>query len=166
MDSCTLINQAVSDIPCQDIRFDHGIIHIINQVLTIPQSTTSTLFAANLTAFLGGLGLGGNAHFFNDMHNTTVFTPRNPGFERIGSVIQNISPEDISRITNYHMIPGQALYSTDLQNATLSTLAGEDLNVSVIDGVAFINSARVESTDVLINNGVMHVISEYASLCF
>lgn len=147
----------------QDIRFDEGVLHVINQVLTLPQSTTATLLAANMTAFLGALNVGGNVPAFNDMRNVTVFAATNHGFERVGSVIENIPVEGLSRVTSYHMIPGQILYSTDLQNTTISTLAGENLTVSVIDGVAFINSARVESTDVLINNGVMHIISEYAA---
>jgi hypothetical protein len=50
-----------------------------------------------------------------------------------------------------------------MRNSTIPTLAGEDITISVIDGIAYANSARIISTDILLNNGVMHVIDKYAN---
>jgi uncharacterized surface protein with fasciclin (FAS1) repeats len=127
------------------------------------------LFAANLTAALSALNMGGNAARFNESGNITVFAPRNEGFERIAShfeTLQTLQTENqdlrqiVSHITDYHMVTGRVLYSTEMTNETLSTLAGEDVHFSVIDGVGYVNSARLVSTDILLNNGVLHVISE------
>ena len=46
-----------------------------------------------------------------------------------------------------------------MQNSTIRTLVGEDINISVTDGTAYANSASIISTDVLLNNGVMHVVA-------
>lgn len=57
---------------------------------------------------------------------------------------------------------GTVGYSTTLSNATkLPTLNGADLEI-IIDsaGGVFVNSARVINADILIENGVLHVIDE------
>jgi uncharacterized surface protein with fasciclin (FAS1) repeats len=64
---------------------------------------------------------------------------------------------------SYHIVQGNMEYSIKMRNSTLPTLAGEDITISVIGGIAYANSARIISTDILLNNGVMHVIEKYAN---
>lgn len=133
----------------------------MNDVLTLPQSTTATLLAANLTATRGATMRDTSPAKFNDTRNMTFFAPLNSGWARVGSILQpGPSSVDLSRVADYHMVPQRVMYSSRMRNETLSTEAGEDLHLSVIDGTAYVNSARVVSTDVLLNNGVMHVLSE------
>ncbi|KAK2858355.1 hypothetical protein FQN49_004812, partial [Arthroderma sp. PD_2] len=141
-------------------RSDNGVIHVIDRPLTLPQSVTATLQAANLTSFLGAVQQGNSVSNANDPTDITVFAPRNLGFQRIGSAFENISTEDLGRIANYHIVKGKVLYSPDLEGESHPTYADKDLHISVIDGRAFVNSARIESTDLLVNNGVLHVISD------
>lgn len=61
---------------------------------------------------------------------------------------------------NYHVARG-VYYSVNMTNKTIQSLSGSDLHMSVIDGTAFINSAKVVSTDLLLNNGVLHVLEKY-----
>ena len=97
---------------------------------------------------------------FNDTQNMTFFAPINDGWRRVGSIVQPGSTVDLSRVGDYHMVPRRVIYSTRMHNETLPTEAGEDLHLYVVDGRAYVNSARVVSTDVLLNNGVMHLLSE------
>lgn len=50
-------------------------------------------------------------------------------------------------------------YSTDLSNTSLPTLQGSSLDISIdANGAVFVDGARVINTDILIANGVIHVI--------
>lgn len=57
------------------------------------------------------------------------------------------------------MAAGSPLYSTDFQDgAVVETLQGQSLKVSIKDGNIFVNNAQVVVPDVLVANGVVHVI--------
>lgn len=90
--------------------------------------------------------------------DVTIFAPNNEAFQSIGSALENISTEDLSSVLTYHVISGTVGYSSILSNTTLPTLNGADVTISVVDGDVFVNSARVVIPDVLVANGVVHVI--------
>ncbi|EFQ99601.1 hypothetical protein MGYG_02614 [Nannizzia gypsea CBS 118893] len=142
------------------VDVESGVIHVIDRPLTLPQSVTDTLQAANLTSFQGAVQRGNAVSNANDAKDITVFAPRNLGFQRIGSAFENISTENLGRIANYHIVRGKVLYSPDLNDGDYPTYADKDLHISMVDGRAYVNSARVESTNLLVNNGVIHVISD------
>ncbi|WEW56781.1 hypothetical protein PRK78_002234 [Emydomyces testavorans] len=144
----------------QSHSYDNGVIHIINQVLTLPQTVTFTAFEANLSSFLGAATQGNNIDAVNLPKNITVFIPTNEGFRRVGTVFSNAPAGDVSRILSYHVVRDNVIYSVGMHNQTVPTEAGKDLTLSVINGTAFVNSARIVSTDLLVNNGVVHVISD------
>lgn len=55
-------------------------------------------------------------------------------------------------------------YSTDLSNTSLPTLQGSELDITVDpSGAVFVDGARVINTDVLLANGVLHVIDAVLS---
>lgn len=56
------------------------------------------------------------------------------------------------------MVPGVVGYSSLLSNTTLTTLQGNNVTISIIDGSVYVNSAKVVVPDVLVANGVVHVI--------
>jgi hypothetical protein len=91
--------------------------------------------------------------------DVTVFAPTNQAFEAIASVLDEATPELLAAVLQYHVVAGTIGYSSTLENDTqLETLAGPSVNVTILDGDVFINSARVTATDVLVANGVIHVI--------
>lgn len=92
------------------------------------------------------------------LRDITIFAPSNPAFQSIGSVLANASTADLTSILQYHVINGSIAYSPTLRNTTVTTLGGQNLTITVANGTVFVNSARVVNPDVLIANGVMHVI--------
>lgn len=51
------------------------------------------------------------------------------------------------------------LYSTDFQDGNvIKTLQGQSVKVSIKDGNVFVNDAEVVVPDVLVANGVVHII--------
>ncbi len=92
----------------------------------------------------------------------TVFAPTDEAFEAFEQdnpgVLESLSIEELTGILTYHVIPGAAVMSGDLQNGQLAeTLAGPVVAVELSNGVR-INGSTVTSADIEASNGVIHVI--------
>jgi uncharacterized surface protein with fasciclin (FAS1) repeats len=146
----------------QDLEFDNGVIHIIDKLLLIPLSDSETLRTGGWTALAGAATQVGLVAPLEDLSDITIFCPNNDAFQRIASAAGNITNEQLTEILSYHVVQGTVGYSTALSNNTkLPTLNGEELDIVIdAEGGVFVNSARVINADILIENGVLHVIDE------
>lgn len=91
----------------------------------------------------------------------TVLAPTDDAFKALpaGLVDCLLLPANKAALTSiltYHVIEG-AVMSTDLKDGPVKTLQGEDVTVSLTDGVKF-NDATVVTADVKASNGVIHAI--------
>ncbi|MDB4978961.1 MAG: hypothetical protein JWM56_1147 [Candidatus Peribacteria bacterium] len=107
--------------------------------------------AADLVATLSGPG------------PFTVFAPTDSAFAKLpaGTVDTLLKPENkakLAAILTYHVVPGRLTAADLTDGQTLTTVNGQELKVSVKDGVVMINGAKVETADVISSNGVTHVI--------
>ncbi|KAM5356657.1 hypothetical protein ACJ41O_003303 [Fusarium nematophilum] len=150
--------RAEANVTEANLNFTGGVIHIINRVLNIPKNLTETAITANLTAAAGALTQADLVSELDEAQNITVFAPSNGAFAQIGSLIGNLSSDDLENILAYHVVNGTVGYSSLLENGTLETAASEDVTISIHDGEVFVNEAKVIIPDVLISNGVVHVI--------
>lgn len=151
-------------MPPQNLNFTGGVIHIIDRVLSVPQNLTDTLSNANLTAAAGAIETADLAPAVGMLQNITVFAPDNAAFSDIGSVLANLSTDALRSTLGYHVVENAVVYSSDVMNSTLRAQNGDELNVYNINGTVFVNAARVTIPDLLISNGVVHVIDQCVSL--
>jgi transforming growth factor-beta-induced protein len=149
----------------------------VDNVLTLPQIVSVTATATNMTTFVSAMKAAGSTERIDSTQDVTVFVPRNDAFSSVGSAFGNSSAmqhqqelmrrqnssANIANIVNYHAVDGTVLYSSDLKNETMPTMAGKDVTITVVNGVAWVNSARVVGTDILVNNGVVHIIDKYVT---
>jgi uncharacterized surface protein with fasciclin (FAS1) repeats len=146
----------------QDIEFDNGIIHIIDKLLLIPLSISATLVAGNFTALAGAATSANLVEPLESLSDVIIFCPNNDAFQKLAGTpgANNITDEQLAEILQYHVVQGAVGYSTTLSNdLKLPTLAGEELTITIDDeGGVFVNNARVINSDILIANGVLHVI--------
>jgi uncharacterized surface protein with fasciclin (FAS1) repeats len=147
------------------VNFTGGIIHIIDHLLVLPETTTDTASAAGLSSLRGALNATNLIDTVNNTPDITIFAPNNEAFQSIGSALPNLTIEQITDILTYHVVVGGngtgVGYSSTLSNGTtLKTAAGQDLTITIGDKGIFVNSARVVAADILIANGVVHVIDE------
>lgn len=151
-----------STVQQADLNFTGGTIHIIDRVLTLPLNISDTLRAANLTATLGAVQRADVGEALGEARDLTVFAPDNSAFAAIANLVSGdngLNQSALAGILEYHVVAGQVLYSDLIENTTLETLGGGELTVSVVNGSVFVNSAEVVVQDVLISNGVVHVIN-------
>jgi uncharacterized surface protein with fasciclin (FAS1) repeats len=66
--------------------------------------------------------------------------------------------EDLTSVLNYHVVQGKVLYSQLIGEGSEVTAEGGSLNFRVENGGLFVNGARVVASDVLVGNGVVHVV--------
>ncbi|KAH6695006.1 FAS1 domain-containing protein [Plectosphaerella plurivora] len=143
-----------------NLNFTGGTIHVIDRVLSVPQGVASTLRDANLTAALGAVQRANLGDTLSQASDITVFAPNNEAFARIASLGGDLNETTLQSILSYHVIEGEVLYSDMIENTTVRSLDNNtDLTISVIDGNVFVNNAEVVIQDVLISNGVVHVIN-------
>ncbi|KIW84414.1 hypothetical protein Z517_03664 [Fonsecaea pedrosoi CBS 271.37] len=150
-----LNNASVSSGP---VTFSGGVVHILDSVLTVPQNISDTAIQLNLSAAVGALTNANLATAVDILSDITLFVPNNEAFEAIGSALPNLTTQDLSSILQYHLVQGVVGYSTLLQNGKVQTAQGNNLIVTIENGEVFVNSARVVVPDVLVANGVVHVI--------
>lgn len=95
--------------------------------------------------------------------NLTFFVPNNDAFQSLGSTLSNMSSTDLRKLLSYHVVnssafPGVA-YSTKLLNGTvLPSLQGGNLTITFASNSLFVNQARIIQGDLLLANGVMHIL--------
>ena len=92
----------------------------------------------------------------------TVFAPTDEAFDKLpaGTLGKLMLPENKEKLRSlllYHVVPGQML-AVDLKDGQVTTMNGEKVKIKVDDGKVEIDQAKVFSTDVMANNGVMHSI--------
>ena len=90
----------------------------------------------------------------------TVFAPVNEAFDALPaatlSAVQS-DPELLATVLTYHVIAGK-LTTEMLQPGMLTTVAGVDLEVTVVDGVTLIDGNPILVQNVQASNGVIHVL--------
>lgn len=93
----------------------------------------------------------------------TVFAPTDEAFSRLpaGTLEVLLRPENkeqLRAILTYHVVPGKSTGEDVTKTTSLTTVNGQELRISVLKGVVRVNDARVNKTDILASNGIIHVI--------
>lgn len=89
----------------------------------------------------------------------TVFAPTDAAFAKIPKADLDALLKDKAKLTavlTYHVVPG-ALMAKDVKAGMVKTVQGSNLNVTTDAGV-MVNNAKVTGTDIVADNGVIHVI--------
>ena len=92
----------------------------------------------------------------------TVFAPTNEAFDALpmGTVDKLLDPWNkdlLIELLTYHVVSGQVLAADVVMLSRAATVQGEDLRINA-GGRVRVNNANVTDTDILADNGVIHVI--------
>merc|ERR1712070_304589 len=138
----------VSTVAQPNVNYTNGVVHIIDDVLMIPGNLSSTAQNASVASTLLGA------------EDLTIFAPNNAAFQDIGTLTGNLTMEQLANILSYHVIEGTVAYSSDLSNTSLTTLQGDDVEITIADGAVMVNNATVVNANILFAGGVIHVIDQ------
>jgi uncharacterized surface protein with fasciclin (FAS1) repeats len=92
----------------------------------------------------------------------TVFAPTDEAFAKLpaGTVEDLLKPENKAKlvaILSYHVVPGKVL-AADVKTSEAKTVQGQSVKLVVSDTGVTVDGAKVVKTDVMAENGVIHVI--------
>ena len=149
-----------------NVRFDGGIVHVIDEVL-MPQLSSiaeigpesdqlSTLTTAVIAAGLGD-------QLSAEKGPWTIFAPVDSAFSDLpdGALDGLLRTENRVRLTDLlglHIVPGR-LYSSDLlATKSVQTLFGETVEFAIKDGRLCVGDASLIGEEIEASNGVIHLI--------
>jgi uncharacterized surface protein with fasciclin (FAS1) repeats len=89
----------------------------------------------------------------------TVFAPTDEAFAKVPKADLDALLKDKAKLTavlTYHVVPGKVM-AADVKAGKVKTVQGSELTVSTMGGV-MVDKAKVIKTDIVADNGVIHVI--------
>ena len=89
----------------------------------------------------------------------TVFAPTDAAFAKIPKADLDALLADKAKLTKvltYHVVPGKVM-AKDVKAGKVKTVQGGEITVATAGGVT-VDGAKVSATDILADNGVIHVI--------
>mmetsp|Transcript_9647 Transcript_9647/g.14886 ORF Transcript_9647/g.14886 Transcript_9647/m.14886 type:complete len:229 (-) Transcript_9647:102-788(-) len=128
---------------------------------TIPKVAEEAKAFGTLLAAVGAAGLGDALSGDDDL---TLFAPTDDAFAALPDglvtcLLEEGNKDLLTEILLYHVVAGKVL-SSDLTNgATVETLSGQTVAISLEGGV-FINDSEVIAADIGAFNGVIHKIDK------
>ena len=89
----------------------------------------------------------------------TVFAPTDEAFAKVPKADLDALLKDKAKLTavlTYHVVPGKVM-AADVKAGKVKTVQGSEITVSTTGGVK-VDAANVVKTDIVADNGVIHVI--------
>jgi uncharacterized surface protein with fasciclin (FAS1) repeats len=89
----------------------------------------------------------------------TVFAPTDEAFAKVPKAQLDALLADKAKLTavlTYHVVPGTVM-AKDVKAGKVKTVQGSELTVATAGGVT-VDGAKVTATDIVADNGVIHVI--------
>lgn len=166
------------NVVTKDIYTTNGIIHVIDAVIIgdveVPSEMSTVVDVAvengsftTLVAALQATGL--DAVLADPDTDFTVFAPTDAAFALLGQdTIDALlaDPDTLSNILLYHVISGSKIMSdaaisvANSSENTVTTANTQMAALSLSDGTLFVNQSAVSATDVMADNGVIHVVDQ------
>ena len=115
--------------------------------------------AGSFKTLATALGAAGLIETLKGKGPFTVFAPTDEAFAKIPKADLEALLKDKAKLTavlTYHVVPGKVM-AADVKAGKVKTVQGSDITVTTKNGV-MVNKAKVVKTDIVADNGVIHVI--------
>ena len=115
--------------------------------------------AGSFKTLATALGAAGLVETLKGQGPFTVFAPTDEAFAKIPKADLEALLKDKAKLTavlTYHVVPGKVM-AADVKAGKVKTVQGSDITVTTKNGV-MVNKAKVIKTDIVADNGVIHVI--------
>lgn len=91
----------------------------------------------------------------------TVFAPTDAAFAKLpAGTLESLlaNPEQLKKVLTYHVVAGKVMASDVVKLKEAKTVQGSAARIQVSGGSVKIDNANVVKTDIVCDNGVIHVI--------
>lgn len=159
-----------SNVVTANVHATNGIVHVIDHVL-LPMNVVDAATAAGLTGLLGAVGAASDisegvsvADALQVQAPYTVFAPTNAAFTAIESTLATLTADQVRDVLLYHVLDTTAftapVLAADLPTGVtdLQMLLGSNASFDPTVSPPTIDGAQIVLTDIVVTNGVVHVI--------
>jgi uncharacterized surface protein with fasciclin (FAS1) repeats len=90
----------------------------------------------------------------------TVFAPTDAAFAKVPKAdLESLLADKakLAAVLTYHVVPGKVM-AKDVKAGKVKTVQGSELTVATDGGGVMVDNAKVVKTDIVADNGVIHVI--------
>jgi uncharacterized surface protein with fasciclin (FAS1) repeats len=115
--------------------------------------------AGSFKTLATALGAAGLVDTLKGKGPFTVFAPTDEAFAKIPKADLEALLKDKAKLTavlTYHVVAGKVM-AADVKAGKVKTVQGSEITLSTTSGVS-VNNAKVIKTDIVADNGVIHVI--------
>ncbi|KAG8849863.1 hypothetical protein FRB96_000608 [Tulasnella sp. 330] len=160
-----VLNQNTNVTITNTTSYQDLLIYIVDSVVDIPGNFSTAIGTYQLTAASTVLTQLNFTAPINAAKGFTIFVPDNDAFAAAQSTLTSLMSSNITAVqdaVSNHVINGSTIYSTQLGSASATSIAGEPFTFASNSSGTFVTSgnstAKVVVADVLLDNGVMHII--------
>lgn len=156
--------QSISNIVDMDLRYDSGVVHVIDRNLVLPHNISETTNLVNkLHEFWRLINKSQSRELLEQLRDTTIFLPDDAAVQEALPALDLLTPEQLAAVIANHVVPNHVLYHTQFTSRAqeYSTLSGKTISVTrkSADKI-LVNKATILEEDILIYGGVVHVIDK------
>ena len=129
----------------------------------MPDIIDTAVAAGTFKTLAAAVGAAGLVETLKGAGPFTVFAPNDAAFAKLpaGTVDSLVKPENKEKLTGiltYHVVGGKVMASDVVEMTSAKTVNGQLAKVAVVDGKVMLDGATVIATDIVCDNGVIHVI--------
>jgi len=174
--SAGVLLNGISTVTTADVTVDNGVIHAVNEVITLPTVVTFATADSTFGILVDALTRETSFTYVSTLSTTgspspfTVFAPTDAAFVDLLAELDGVTTlADIPTATleatlNTHVVAGaNVLASTLTDGMTVNTL-GDNFTINTVGGASFTDlndrSGDIIVTDVQAVNGVIHVVNK------
>lgn len=154
-----------AQVVATDIACTNGVIHVIDSVILPSEDNIPTVAtkAGKFNTLLTAAKAAGLVEALSGDKALTVFAPTDDAFAKLpkDTVATLLKPENkdkLKAILLFHVVEGRVYSEDALAAKSAATLQGSKVEITVKDGAAYVNGAKILATDVDASNGVIHII--------
>lgn len=121
----------------------------------------------SLKTLVAAVTAAGLTEMLSESGPFTVFAPNEAAFAKLPQETLAGWLQDIPRLKQllaYHLVVGKLLFADVMKLPTAITMQGQNVGIATNNGVVKLNDAKVIQTDILCENGVIHVIDSVLTL--
>ncbi|KAG8949369.1 hypothetical protein FRC04_008604 [Tulasnella sp. 424] len=142
--------------------YQNLLIQVVDAVIDTPGTFSAAFATYKLTALPTVLDQLNFTDALEAARGITVFAPNDQALTNAASALQGANQTQIATVVANHVINGTTVYSPSLGQGSLTSAAGQGYSFTTNSSGTFVTSgsatARVVQADVIVKNGVVHII--------
>lgn len=158
------VNQA--EVIATDIESDNGVVHVIDAVVLPAQTVVDVAIENGFTSLTAAVIKAELLPALtNPLAEYTVFAPSDEAFSNIAAALGTdvaglLELPNLADILTYHVLGSEVMAAGVTNGAIVQPLSETNtLKLTVLqNGDVFVNQAQVTATDIMSDNGVVHVL--------